>query len=119
MSPNTSPIQPVPVTLDKPRSLRYDAFALMMAERKLGKPIARLDYESLETTLTILWAGLVHEDPRLTVEEVARFVNPGEFGEISQKITEAMEAAGWNRNRQDGDAPLAETPGGSLSPPTG
>lgn len=60
------------IDLDRPRRLRYGLKALALAERQLGRPLSRVDWDALtvDEVVALLWAGLVHEDPGLTPEDL-------------------------------------------------
>ena len=44
--------------------------ALAILERKLGKPLAKIDFNNLmiDELITIVWAGLIHEDKEISVD---------------------------------------------------
>lgn len=81
-----------PITLDKVRNFRYGMKALSLIEKKLKKPISKIDITNLmiEDMATIIWAGLVHEDKNLTPEKVMDLID--EYSNISTVI-EAMSIA--------------------------
>lgn len=66
-----------PIQLDKMRNFRYGMKALHLIEKKLKKPISKIDMENLtmEETAIIIWAGLQHEDKDLTPEKVMDLVD--------------------------------------------
>ncbi|MEH7391773.1 hypothetical protein [Bacillus sp. JJ1474] len=66
-----------PIELDKTRNLRYGMLAISKIEKKFKKTISKIDFEdlSMEDTATIIWAGLVHEDSKLTPEKVMQLVD--------------------------------------------
>ena len=66
-----------PVKLDKMRNFRYGMRSLALIERTLGKPLARLDFNAItvDEIMTVVWAGLVHEDKDLTVERLYDIVD--------------------------------------------
>lgn len=81
-----------PIQLDKSRNLRYGMKALSLVEKKLGKPVAKIDMNNLtmEDAAIMIWAGLAHEDPDLTPEKVMDLVD--EYSDI-QTVFEAMGKA--------------------------
>lgn len=85
----------VEINLDRPRHLRYTLNALSEIEDKLGIPLTEIGKTPLgiKAVRVILWAGLIHEDPDLTVEAVGDLVDFGNFEEVQLKIAEAFEAA--------------------------
>lgn len=82
------------VTLDKERHLRYDLNAMILYEKLTGNDIIELfdgvfkkikaaknkkpvkgKLFSLEDTRALLYAGLKHEDPALTLEKVGGMID--------------------------------------------
>lgn len=76
-----------PIQLDKIRNLRYGMVAISKMESALKMKMSKLDLSDLSMTemAIILWAGLVHEDAKLTPEKVMELVDE------HSTITEAME----------------------------
>lgn len=90
-------VEPVPIHLDKDRHLLLTHRAIALAEREIAKfwgtkraslfkifgenEIARHDL------ICLLWAGLLHEDPSLTIEQVYALVEQA-------SATAVMEAIG-------------------------
>jgi hypothetical protein len=87
----------VPITLGKARNLRYSFKALSRLEEELDSSIASIDFSdvSVKTMVTFIWAGLVHEDDNLTVEDVMDLIDESEMpmDELMEKVTQAMDAA--------------------------
>ena len=67
----------VTIELDKARNLRYGINALVTVEELTGKPLTRLDLESvsIKDLRAILYAGLCHEDKTLTPEKVGELID--------------------------------------------
>jgi len=116
------------IRLDKTRTLRYDFNALAEFEEKAGLPITEAVRSfqneegdprvSFKTIRLLLWAGLLHEEPDLTVRKAGNLFESADgdafndkmasvfasimtaitdkFGdtEAKKKITEAMAEAG-------------------------
>lgn len=87
----------VPLTLDKPRSLVFDLNAFAELEDVYGsmeKAFAAMQSGSMKAARTLLWAGLLHEDKRLTQRQVGGMVTldnlEAVMGSISQALLEAM-----------------------------
>ncbi len=61
-----------PIELDKVRNFRYGMRALSLVERKFGRNISKIDFKNLtiKEIMTLLWAGLMHEDRDLTPESL-------------------------------------------------
>lgn len=74
----------VTINLDRPRRLRYTMNALISMEEALGKPIGQLisDYNTgtigFKDMRIIIWAGLLHENPDLTLEQVGDMIDEAE-----------------------------------------
>ena len=93
-----------PVKLDKMRNFRYGMKAISLIEKKLGKPIGKIDLENLtmEDAAVMIWAGLAHEDPELTPEKVMDLVD--EYSDIQTVLTamgEAFQGAFGGRTEED------------------
>lgn len=92
-----------PVKLDKMRNFRYGMKAISLIEKKLGKPIGKIDLENLtmEDAAVMIWAGLAHEDPDLTPEKVMDLVD--EYSDIQTVFTAMGEAfqAAFGPNKED------------------
>ena len=64
------------IQLDKPRTLRYTLKSLYILEETAGKSLTELFNPeeitklSLKMVALLLWAGLIHEDPEITEEQV-------------------------------------------------
>lgn len=86
-----------PITLDKGRMLHYGMRAISLIEKKLGKPIAQINFEEDMTTedaVVLIWAGLVHEDKDLTVDGVLDLLdNPNDFERAMLAAGEALQDA--------------------------
>lgn len=81
-----------PIQLDKMRNFRYGMKAISLIEKKLGKPVSKIDMENLtmEDAAVMIWAGLVHEDKDLTPEKVMDLVD--EYSDV-QTVLKAMGEA--------------------------
>jgi len=81
-----------PIQLDKMRNFKYGMKALHLIEKKLKKPISKIDMENLtmEETATIIWAGLAHEDDKLTPDKVMDLVD--EYSDVQTVLTAMGEA---------------------------
>lgn len=89
----------VPIELDKVRNFRYGMKAMSVVEKKFKKPISKIDLNNLtmEETATIIWAGLQHEDKKLSVDMVMDLIDDkGNLREVMEAMAEAMNAAFGN-----------------------
>lgn len=85
-----------PICLDKPRNFRYGMRAISLMEKKMKKNIAKIDFDNLtmEDTAVLLWAGLVHEDSKLTPERVMDLVDEySTITEVTKIMGQAMNEA--------------------------
>lgn len=86
----------VPITLDKDRTLKFDLNAFCLAEEKSKTSLQEIvdrDRMSMTELRAYLWAGLVHEDADLTLEQVGALVSLANMGEVGAKILEAISAS--------------------------
>lgn len=81
-----------PIELDKIRNFRYGMKAIDYIEKKFKKNIGKINLEELtmEQTATIICAGLVHEDSKLTPGRVMDLID--EKGNL-QEVLEVMAKA--------------------------
>lgn len=81
--------------MDKERELKYTLDSFGLLEDKYGSVDAAFDAlgeQKIRDTIYFIWAGLIHEDEALTVEQVGRLIPFSKMGILMEKITEAMEA---------------------------
>ena len=85
----------VEITLDKPRHLRYTLNSLIALEERAKISLVGLETAPKTPALLrdILWAGLIHEDPGLTVEAVGNLVGVAELGDLWEAVTRGLEAS--------------------------
>ncbi len=82
------------IQLDRERTLNFNLNALRKIEKETGKKISELaDGFGLDEMQTVLWAGLVHEDPELTFERVGEIVDIQSLGKVGDAIAEAVGKA--------------------------
>jgi hypothetical protein len=105
----------VPVKLDRDRTIVMSFNALCDAEEKLGVSLittSDIDLTSLRSLRALLWAGLKHEDPTLTLEKVGDIITATEGGMITalNAVSLAIQAAlpaevgGGSGGGQEGNA---------------
>jgi len=84
----------VPLTLDKPRTLKYTYGALRWLKDNHGLVVGSLDQMAEDWTLYSPWlcAGLRHEDDTLTVERMDELIpmDPEGLNTLLEKIGEAI-----------------------------
>ena len=84
-----------PIQLDKQRNLRYGHKALILVEDSMGRSLSKLNFEDLKLReLTkLLWAGLVHEDPMLTLDQLIDIIDDCDSMNIIEEIAEKIGLA--------------------------
>lgn len=81
--------EPIKIKLDRERSLRYDLNALCLLDEHGGLDELRLSSPS--GMRLMLYAGLRHEDPDLTLERVGAMVDMGRLEEIADAVGRALD----------------------------
>jgi hypothetical protein len=81
-----------PIQLDKSRNFRYGMRAISLVEKKLKKPISKVNFDeiTMEESAILIWAGLQHEDKELTPEKVMDIID--DYSSISAVLQEAGHA---------------------------
>lgn len=86
-----------PIMLDKMRNFRYSMRALSLIEKSFKKPLARIEFGALtiEETMTVVWAGLVHEDNNLTPDVLLDIMDQHgvKFDDLVDAMTTAINEA--------------------------
>ncbi len=83
----------IDLTLDKPRKLRYTWRSIRRLNNEHGVNLLDLGEDAFinpDTISKMLWAGLVWDDPDLTVEMVDDLLELSKLGYISNKMGEAV-----------------------------
>lgn len=100
-----------PIKLDKMRNFKFGMKALALAERKLKKPLSKIDMNSLsiDDMATLIWAGLAHEDRNLTPDKVMDLVDDySNLGavmiELEKAFSEALGPVEENAESKNGQA---------------
>lgn len=104
------------VVFDRPRTMRLNVAAQLAAKRGLrelrkagGAPDAEVyDFEilsgSLEAAPALVWGCLIHEDPDLTVHQVAEWLHSGNLPRVSEVLREMAEQ--YMPPKEEGAVPL-------------
>lgn len=105
---------PVTVVLDKPRTLRFSMWAMKAYEREAKQSILAIDWTKINVTdiSILLWAGLLHEDEKLTVRQVDNMVDESNFVTVLAAVVKAWKAAVVPKGGGTED-PFGETSGPS------
>ncbi|HBF7594790.1 TPA: hypothetical protein KOX39_003405 [Clostridioides difficile] len=80
------------VVLDKERELKYDLNALELVEEMTGVTLDKAtENVSMKTLKVLLYSGLVHQDPDLTVDYVGSLVTMENIKEVSEALTKCFK----------------------------
>lgn len=109
----------VPVDLDRPRNLLFTVAALRKIcaaadERDMRKAIGKLLSEGefeLGGAVTLLWAGLLHEDPTLTQDQLEQVLTPGRLVRAQAALRKALQGDGGHLEDAPADPPTATASG--------
>ena len=93
--------QPIPIHLDKLRSIKLDLRALALAEREIARFWDRTERLSIVQIFQggdvgvadlciLLWAGLRHEDPALTVDQAFALASNASMQVVSEALGRAL-----------------------------
>lgn len=74
-------------------TLRYGNRALRMAEKELGKPFTAMDDGTLGDLTVLVWAGLQHHHPDMTIDDVDEIFDAVGYQELGALSAQAVEAA--------------------------
>ena len=88
--------QKVQLMLDKPRNLVYDLNAFAELEEQFGtieKAMEALEGGKIKAVISILWAGLVHEDETLTPKQVGSIIGLTDLQEVADALGKAISSA--------------------------
>jgi hypothetical protein len=94
----------VSIKLDKQRKLKYTFNAFCELEDVLGRPISEIkDGFKLKDLRALLWAGLLHESPDLTLEDAGELMDKASsLEEVAEAVVKAMEKS-VVKSREDGE----------------
>lgn len=97
----------VSIKLDKQRKLKYTFNAFCELEDVLGRPLSEIseimDGFKLKDLRAMLWAGLLHESPDLTLEEAGELMDKASsLEEVAEAVVKAMEKS-VVKSREDGE----------------
>ncbi|WP_447978079.1 hypothetical protein [Candidatus Nitrospira bockiana] len=124
------PVHPIEIHLGKPRKFLLDLKAIMTAERELARfwGLKRVSlvqlFQSREIGVAeivmITWAGLLHDEAKLTLEQVTDLLNQTGLQVALDAIRQAFEAHMGARTQEGAQAdPLATSPTASTGSPSG
>jgi len=108
----------IDITLDRPRRIRFDLNALVEIENISQKSLTGLLTDlSLTTLRNLTWAGLKHEDRRLTRERTGELLqvyleNGGTTERLIEQLVDALEQSGVFKPKGNASRPVeTETTG--------
>lgn len=113
--------QPIPIQLDKLRHIKLDLRALALAEREIARFWERKERLSIVQIFQggdvgvadlciLLWAGLRHEDPALTVDQAFTLASGVPMATLSEAMGQALR-------EQLGAGTAASPEGATADPP--
>lgn len=80
------------IVLDKERELKFDLNALELVEEMTGVTLDKAtENVSMKTLKVLLYSGLVHQDPDLTVDYVGSLVTMENIKEVSEALTNCFK----------------------------
>ena len=86
----------VTIDLDKKRTIIYDLNAFAELEEQFGtieEAMKVLESGKLKGIISILWAGLVHEDETLTPKKVGSLIGLNDMQAVADALTKAIASA--------------------------
>lgn len=89
-------IKPIPIELDKARTIVFDLNAYAELEDKYGsieKAMEALETGSIKAVRAVLWAGLLHEDEKLTEKQVGAMIGMQEMKTLTQSIMDGISSS--------------------------
>jgi hypothetical protein len=91
------------VELDKPRNLKLGFKAMMIIEKQLHQPLAKLDFQNItfEQIAAIAYGALSHEDNSLTFDRVVEILDEC----TQEKVEELMNSIGDEMGESFGKNP--------------
>ena len=101
----------IPVDLDRPRTLVLDFNALCKVEEVTGINllVGEAAFSSMRMVRAMVWAGLLHEDPTLSLHRVGEILQTSNMEKILDAIVKAYDAA-MPEPEPDAEAPSDSDP---------
>lgn len=79
------------IELDRPRNIRITTNALVKVEDVLGRPLSEIGAAfGMREIRAFLWAGLLHEDRKLSLDDVGELIDDAGIEYVTGKVTEAL-----------------------------
>ena len=103
----------VTIQLDKDRNLFYGMRALRKIQEVTGKNPYGADFWNnldAQSVSTVLWAGLLHEDSSLSIEQVEELIDTyADLQTAFSRMAEALQSAMGTETTEANENPLAES----------
>lgn len=111
----------IPIMLDRQRNIKLSFNAFVLVEKVTGLSMlsGQLDLTSLTAIQAIMWAGLVHEDPTLTLEQVGDLIEDYGIAKVMTDLAAAIQASMPEFAVGGEDAPASDPPNPQLGGPFG
>lgn len=84
---------PIPIELDRARTIRFTLGSFAYLEETYGdidKAFAKMETGSISAIIDIIYAGLIHEDDKLTKNQVAHMIDMENMNDVVTVIGSAM-----------------------------
>lgn len=85
------------VEMDKPRSFKYGMLGISFIEKKIGKPIGKINFDecTMEQIAIVIQGGLIHEDAdvgKKTPDDIMRMIDTkGNQSDVMAAVFGAMQ----------------------------
>ncbi len=86
-------VKKVQVELDRPRTIKFDLNSFIELEELYGSinnALKEMEKGSVKAVRAVLWAGLIHEDEKLTLKQVGAMVDFENLSRITEALTRAI-----------------------------
>jgi hypothetical protein len=96
MSVNDIKAKLISIMLDKERHLKFDLNAFAELEEIYGDfqvAMNAMQNRSIKAIRAMLWAGLIHEDEKLTIKQVGSMIDMTNINKIVSAISKAISEA--------------------------
>lgn len=96
---------------NKIRFLSYDMNAFAELEEMYGSvenAMSALRSGSIKSAISVLWAGLIHEDEELTPKDVGKMFDLKQIKELGELIGKAIKQAVPEKNEEDDEDEIEE-----------
>ena len=102
----------VPIQLDRPRVLCMSFNALCKAEEVTGMSflVGEPAFSSMRVMRALVWAGLLHEDPSLTIEKAGDLIEGVGADKVLGAIMDAYTRAMPDFKPEEDDAEASDPP---------